>query len=852
MSTVEKSIRLYAWKTNYQTFQVVQGEANSRKFNIQLFNTTIPVDLTNCKVMFYAVKPDSTKVYVECEVLDAENGLASVTLTDQMCAVDGTVDCWVQVIGGGGTDLRFEGMNIEVSPCPMTMSLESNDDMKAFLQQSAKLAEIETEIKNARMGEDTLRDKEAAQDIKLRNTEATIRQEMATADNNLQQSIDVQKARIDNLAALQEGSTTGDAELIDMRVGEDGETYSSAGDAVRTQIGKINNNFSEAYSSVKESQGFNIVNLLENVNFLFNFMSDDGQITGASNKRLVTETYIPIGLFKRIIISCNGPLRYHIYYYDHAHNFIRMESGCWNWDSFFSLDYILDCSECKNFSYMRLLIRKYGDVNLSVNDVFDNIIVCGYGYNHYTYMELQNRYRTHDVDLLFRYGRHWAVNNIVKSQITSGFYLVKGAEKLRVTNDSGEYQVNVSTFDEKLHSQETFPTQTKSMTYNLNDAHYIVVWVRTVDGSDFDALTLPDKIKIEVCASDDIIDKNGISDLLTNLCFHFNTTEGLGTWTDYNRYDLFTIAHITDIHSDPIRWKRYLELLNYYPQITCGIHTGDFVDSPSDDQFQIMNIPSIKPVYKVVGNHDISGSDGSTSTLANLYTKFGLSTNTQELYYYIDNADNKIRIIFLNQYNEDNVSKDYNYGQNQIDWLITSLKDAQSKEYHVIICMHRYENKPAENDKGFYCRWNQQSPLDSPLDPNQSVVEDVVNCFKHGGTINRNYYLAGKTIAIDTSFSGDGAFVAYMTGHEHRDLIGYSSKYSDQLILGGTCGILSNSVRQSATWSFSDIPRIDGDKTQDAFNIYSIDTENKFVKVLRVGSDMNDQMIPRRFAVFNY
>ena len=135
MSTVEKSIRLYAWKTNYQTFQVVQGEANSRKFNIQLFSTTIPVDLTNCEVMFYAVKPDSTKVYVECEVIDAENGLASVTLTDQMCVVDGTVDCWVQVIGEGGTDLRFEGMNIEVSPCPMTMSLESSDEMKAFLQQ---------------------------------------------------------------------------------------------------------------------------------------------------------------------------------------------------------------------------------------------------------------------------------------------------------------------------------------------------------------------------------------------------------------------------------------------------------------------------------------------------------------------------------------------------------------------------------------------------------------------------------------------------------------------------------------------------------------------------------------------
>ncbi len=190
MSTVEKSIRLYAWKTNYQTFQVVQGESNSRKFNIQLFSTTIPVDLTNCEVMFYAVKPDSTKVYVRCEVIDAENGLASVILTDQMCAVDGTVNCWVQVIDKGGTDLRFEGMNIEVSPCPMTTSIESSDDMQAFLQQAAKLAEIETEVKNARMGKENLRDKQASQDEALTDKAAAIKQE-----------ITVERIRIDNIVS---------------------------------------------------------------------------------------------------------------------------------------------------------------------------------------------------------------------------------------------------------------------------------------------------------------------------------------------------------------------------------------------------------------------------------------------------------------------------------------------------------------------------------------------------------------------------------------------------------------------------------------------------------------------------
>ena len=54
------------------------------------------------------------------------------------------------------------------------------------------------------------------------------------------ESISTLSARMDTFTHLTEGSTTGDAELADIRVGGNGITYSTAGDAVRAQYG-INN-----------------------------------------------------------------------------------------------------------------------------------------------------------------------------------------------------------------------------------------------------------------------------------------------------------------------------------------------------------------------------------------------------------------------------------------------------------------------------------------------------------------------------------------------------------------------------------------------------------------------------------
>ena len=60
---------------------------------------------------------------------------------------------------------------------------------------------------------------------------------------DIKTELEAERKRIDSFTTLAEGSTTGDAELIDGRVGVNGRTYTNIGGAIREQVRQLKDNF---------------------------------------------------------------------------------------------------------------------------------------------------------------------------------------------------------------------------------------------------------------------------------------------------------------------------------------------------------------------------------------------------------------------------------------------------------------------------------------------------------------------------------------------------------------------------------------------------------------------------------
>ena len=107
-------------------------------------------------------------------------------------------------------------------------TLETQNTNIQNIQNEQK--ELETNTNNNINAQNTKINSIQTQQNNLANQQTNLAIEQTTLSN-----------RMDTFTSLSAGSTTGDAELKDIRVGANGVTYNNAGDAVRGQYSKLNN-----------------------------------------------------------------------------------------------------------------------------------------------------------------------------------------------------------------------------------------------------------------------------------------------------------------------------------------------------------------------------------------------------------------------------------------------------------------------------------------------------------------------------------------------------------------------------------------------------------------------------------
>ena len=326
---------------------------------------------------------------------------------------------------------------------------------------------------------------------------------------------------------------------------------------------------------------------------------------------------------------------------------------------------------------------------------------------------------------------------------------------------------------------------------------------------------------------------NQYADIINKLENASNSAKADTSTAVKSRANLLNLIHFSDIHGDATNITRLLEFYGLYDNyIHDVIHTGDSVANYYGDANPFASVGG-DDVLNVIGNHDcwIQGDTWPSpynATAQQAYEKFiapyienwGVtSPGTNRCYYYKDYSTAKTLVIVLDC---------IHYDSTQETWFAGVLADAITNELRVVAVTHY----PAQTGiTGFGCTFNSIT---------QTI--DAVDTPAAGTQIERMPESAFT--AVDAFINNGGEFVCWLSGHTHDDFIGVVNNHTNQIQVIISTGGTSN--------RYSDCARTKNTKTEDLFNVFTVDGNAKLIKLIRVGSTMDKFMRKRETLCVNY
>ena len=341
-----------------------------------------------------------------------------------------------------------------------------------------------------------------------------------------------------------------------------------------------------------------------------------------------------------------------------------------------------------------------------------------------------------------------------------------------------------------------------------------------------------------------------------------------------------TFAHASDFHSDIVRLQNYLDYCDYLG-LKVAVITGDFCSQTTSDGFS--NYLEQFENHKVIpiictGNHDKTTCYGKANVpkynefFQKVATKYNYQvSDLSKDYYYLDVniEDQNIRFIALDQYEVRTYG--YNISEAQTRWFINTLNSTPAG-YKIFVLIHQKEvpvvkeineitTVPNPNGQppeivihnttkignGTFYEETMAYDDSAKTEANKQSGDILLNIIKLFQSKSKNTTPIkvtqpqnGESFTLgveEINFtSAQAEFVAFMSGHTHRDTIGIN-EYSDSSVYQLHLNISANST---ARYNLRDLPTNMGKSHKsDLFNIYSIEDNN--INVVRVGASVSHE-----------